>query len=151
MEFVWWGINVFLGCLFGLEVFHQRLLHDSMIHKSLHSGALYAFLTFSLISLVVLFREVLPGKINGSFYPIVGLGLPLFVLAMSIPLLKITKKSLNARCTGCGVLTVMAGVKFSEVSVYLLAPVLCTAGVLLLYIGYAISLKKLNQEQCGLQ
>jgi hypothetical protein len=146
VEFVWWGINIFLGCLFGLDVFQQNFLHDSMMHKRLHSGALYAFLTFSLISLVVLLHVMLPGKMNESFYPITGLGLSLVVLAMSLPLLRITKQSLNVRYTIGGVFTVMVGVKFSASAFYLLAPMLCTAGVLLQYFGYALSLKKLNRE-----
>jgi hypothetical protein len=145
MEFAWWGINIFLGCLFGLDVFQQKYLDDSMVHKRLHSGALYAFLTFSLISLVVLLREMLPGKMNDSFYPIIGLGLSLAVLAMSLPLLRITKQSLNIRYTIGGIFTVMLGIKFSASAFYLLAPMLCTAGILLQYFGYALSLKKLNK------
>jgi hypothetical protein len=99
MQFIWWGINVFLGCLFGLEAFHYRYLHDSLLHKRLHSGALIAFLTFSLVSLVILLYESLPGTMGDFTDPI-----------------------------------------------FLLAPVLCTLGVLLQYFGYTILLKKLNQS-----
>jgi hypothetical protein len=101
VEFNLWGINVFLGCLFGIEVYHQRYLHDSMMHKRLCSWALYAFLTFSLISFVVLSHEMISEKMNDSFYPIIGSGF--------VP------------------------------------PVMCSVGVMLLYFGYTLSLKKLNR------
>jgi hypothetical protein len=149
VEFIWWGINVFLGCLFGIEVFNQRYLHDSMMHKRLHSGALYAFLTFSLISFVVLSYEMLSGKMNDTFYPIIGWGLSLVVLAMSLPLLRITKQSLNVRYTIVGVIAVMMGVKFNAFPFYFVPPVMCSIGVLLQYFGYTLSLKKLNREQRG--
>jgi hypothetical protein len=99
MQFIWWGINVFLGCLFGLEAFYLRYLHDSSKHKRLHTGALIVFLTFSLVSLVILLYESLPGTMRDVMDP-------------------------N----------------------FLLAPVLCTFGVLLQYFGYTILLKKLNQS-----
>jgi hypothetical protein len=120
-----------------------------MMHKRLHSGAFYAFLTFSLIRFVVLSHEMLSGKINDSFYPIIGTGLSFLVLAMSLPLLKITKQSLNVRYTIVGVFTLMMGVKFSVLSFYFVPPVLCSVGVLLQYFGYTLSLKKLNREQRG--
>jgi hypothetical protein len=145
VEFVWWGINVFLGCLFGLEVFHQKLLHHSIMHKSLHSGAIYAFLSFSLICLVVLLHEILSGKINDSYHQITGFGLSLVVLAMSLPLLRIMNQSLNVRYTIGGVIIVMLGVKLSVFQFHLAAPVLCTVGVMLQYFGYALLLKKLNR------
>ncbi|SEC81813.1 hypothetical protein [Paenibacillus sp. GP183] len=96
MQFIWWGINVFLGCLFGLEAFYHRYLHDSSKHNCLHFGALIVFLTFSLISLVILLYESLPATIGDVMDPI-----------------------------------------------FLLAPVLCTFGLLLQYFGYALLLKKL--------
>jgi hypothetical protein len=96
MQFIWWGINVFLGCLFGLEAFYHRYLHDSSKHNSLHFGALIVFLTFSLISLFILLYESLPATMG-------------------------------------------------DVTI-LLAPVLCTFGLLLQYFGYALMLKKLNQS-----
>jgi hypothetical protein len=99
MQFIWWGFNVFLGCLFGLDAFYHTYLHDCSKHKRLHSGALIVFLTFSLVSLIILLYESLPGTMRDVMDP-------------------------N----------------------FLLAPVLCTFGILLQYFGYTILLKKLNQS-----
>jgi hypothetical protein len=99
MQFIWWGINVFLGCLFGLEAFYHRYLQDSSKHNRLHSGALTVFLTFSLVSLLILLYESHPAIMGDVMDPI-----------------------------------------------FLLAPVLCTFGLLLQYFGYARLLKKLNQS-----
>jgi hypothetical protein len=78
-----------------------------------------------------------------------GSGLSLVVLAMSLPLLRITKQSLNVRYTIVGVFTVMIGVKFSALPFYFVPPVMCSVGVWLQYFGYTLSLKKLNREQRG--
>jgi hypothetical protein len=75
VEFIWWGINVFLGSLFGLEAIHHRYLHDCLMHKRLHSGALIVFLTFSSVSLVILLYESLPGTMGSYIDQITGSGL----------------------------------------------------------------------------
>jgi hypothetical protein len=99
MQLIGWGINVFLCCLFGLEAFHHRYLHESLMYQRLHSGAFITFLTFSLVSLVILLYESLTGTMGDFMNPIL-----------------------------------------------LLAPALCTFGVLLQYFGYTILLKKVNQS-----